>query len=123
MKLKKIIFLLIGFFGMVMAFIAAVIPLLPSFPFVCLALYGFSRSSERFKKWFTNTKFYKSNFKSLIEGRGMTIHAKHKSMITVTLLLIIGAFFARKYIIALIIIFLIWIFHIYLFYKRIKTIE
>lgn len=123
MNIKKLIYLILGIFGMIMAFIAAIVPLLPSFPFVCLAIYGFSRSSKKFETWFINTSFYKNNFKSLIEDRVMTISAKNRSMFMVTILLLIASYFARKYFIALLLLLIIWVFHFYLFYIKIKTLN
>lgn len=46
MKLKKIVWLLFGLVGLGLGALGAVLPLLPSVPFLMLALFSFGKSSE-----------------------------------------------------------------------------
>ena len=87
MKIKKIIRLILGFLGLGLGAGGAVVPMLPAFPFLMLALFSFGKSSEKLHKWFIGTKLYKNNLESFVMGQGMTWHTKIKIMITVTLLM------------------------------------
>ena len=62
MKIKKIIWLTLGFIGLGLGAVGAVIPMLPAFPFLMLALFSFGKSSERLHKWFIGTKLYKPSW-------------------------------------------------------------
>lgn len=53
MKVKKVLFIILGCVGLALGAVGAVLPLLPAFPFLLLAAYSFARSSERLHKWFT----------------------------------------------------------------------
>ena len=61
MKLKKILYVVLGCIGVALGALGAVLPLLPAFPFLLLAAFCFARSSERLHNWFTGTKLYKNN--------------------------------------------------------------
>ena len=88
--MKRIIYILLGCIGLVLGAIGAALPLIPSFPFLMMAAFCFARSSEKLDRWFKNTKLYENNLKDFVSGRGMTIKAKLRIMITVTILMSIG---------------------------------
>ena len=90
MKVKKVLFIILGCVGLALGAVGAVLPLLPAFPFLLLAAYSFARSSERLHKWFTGTKLYKNNLESFLKGKGMTKKTKIRIMVTVTLLMSVG---------------------------------
>lgn len=71
MKLKKILYVIAGCIAVGLGAVGAVLPLLPSFPFLLLAAFCFARSSERLHKWFIDTKLYKNNLESYVKGQGM----------------------------------------------------
>jgi len=87
MGIKKLIWLLIGCIGLGLGAVGAVVPLLPSFPFLMLAAFGFAKSSEKLHHWFIGTKLYKDNLESYVNGQGMTWKTKLRIMITVTVLM------------------------------------
>ena len=84
MNLKKIFWIVLGSISLGVGVIGAFIPLLPSFPFLLLAVFSYSKSSERLHNWFINTKMYKNNLESHLSGKGMTKAAKIRVMCTVT---------------------------------------
>ena len=57
---------------MILGAIGAVLPLLPAFPFLLLATVCYAKSSERLHNWFINTKLYKNNLESFVQGNGMS---------------------------------------------------
>lgn len=59
MKLKKAMYLTLGFLGLALGAVGAVLPLLPAFPFLLLAAFGFGKSSEKLNTWFKNTRLYR----------------------------------------------------------------
>ena len=56
MRVKKILLILLGFLGVGLGAVGAVLPLLPAFPFLMLAVFCFAKSSEKMDRWFKGTK-------------------------------------------------------------------
>lgn len=123
MEIKKIFYLVLGFIGLVLGFIGALVPLLPAFPFLLLAAFGFAKSSERLHNWFINTKLYKNNLESYVKKKGMSKKTKIKIMVMITILMSIGFIMMHKIWIGQLILFFVWLFHIYYFVFRIKTLN
>lgn len=121
MKIKKAIYLFLGCIGVVLGAVGAVLPLLPAFPFLLMATVCFAKSSQKLHNKFVNTKLYKNNLQSYVEGRGMTKKAKIKIMITVTLLMSIGFIMMNQVPVGRIILTIVWIFHIFYFAMAVKT--
>ena len=122
MKLKKILYVVLGCIGVALGALGAVLPLLPAFPFLLLAAFCFARSSERLNRWFTGTKLYKNNLESYIKGRGMTRKTKVKIMMTVTLLMTVGFIMMDQVPAGRIVLACVWVFHILYFMLGVKTI-
>ncbi len=122
MKVKKILWIILGFIGLGIGAIGAVLPMLPAFPFLMLALFSFGKSSERLHKWFISTKLYKNNLESFVKGQGMTWYTKIKIMITVTLLMGFGFFMMMRVALYIPCTILggIWLFHILYFIFGVK---
>ncbi len=123
MKIKKILWVILGCIGVGLGAIGAVLPMLPAFPFLLLAAFSFAKSSEKLHKWFINTKLYKKNLESYVKGQGMTWKTKIRIMITVTLLMAFGfimMMFKALYI-PCAILFAVWLFHILYFSFGVKT--
>ncbi len=124
MKIKKVLFVILGCIGLVLGAMGAVLPLLPAFPFLLLAAFCFAKSSERLHNWFTGTKLYKNNLESYVKGKGMTWKTKIRIMITVTLLMSIGftMMLLKGIYIPCAILAGVWVFHIVYFIFGVKTI-
>ena len=123
MKLKKILFIVLGCLGLALGAVGAVVPLLPSFPFLLLALVCFAKSSDRLHHWFVNTKLYKSNLESFVKGQGMTKATKIRLVITVTILMGFGFFmmFRKQLYIPCAILAAVWLGHVIYFVFRVKN--
>ncbi len=123
MKIKKILWLTLGFIGVGLGAIGAVLPMLPAFPFLLLAAFSFAKSSERLHTWFINTKLYKKNLETYVAGKGMTWATKIRVMITVTLLMGFGftMMFIKAIYVPCIILACVWVFHIVYFIWGVKT--
>lgn len=121
-KISKLCWLILGFIGLGMGAVGAVLPLLPAFPFLMLALFSFGKSSEKLHRWFIGTKLYKNNLESFVRGQGMTWKTKIKIMLTVTLLMGFGFFmmFRKALYIPCAILGAVWLFHILYFIFGVK---
>lgn len=121
MKIKKLLYIILGCIGVALGAAGAVLPLLPAFPFLLLAAFCFARSSERLHGWFTNTKLYKNNLESYVKGEGMTRRTKIRIMVTVTLLMSVGFFMMGQVPLGRIVLACVWVFHILYFIFGVKT--
>jgi len=121
--MKRIIMIILGCLGVGLGALGAVLPVLPSFPFLMLAAICFAKSSERLDRWFKGTKLYKNDLESFVNGQGMTRRTKIKVMITVTLLMSVGfaVMFSKQIYIPCIILGVVWLFHIVYFVFFVKT--
>ena len=122
MNIKKVLYVILGCIGVGMGAVGAVLPLLPSFPFLLLAAFCFARSSEKLNNWFINTRLYKENLESYVQGKGMTRKTKIKIMVTVTILMSIGFIMMHAVPVGRIVLGCVWVFHILYFCLGVKTI-
>lgn len=123
MKIKKILFIILGCIGLGLGAIGAVLPLMPAFPFLLLAAFCFAKSSEKLNHWFIGTKLYKNNLESYVKGKGMTWKTKIRIMIMVTLLMSVGFIMMSRVPVGQIILACVWLFHIIYFVFGVKTIK
>ena len=123
MRLKKALLIALGCLSLGLGAVAAVVPLLPSFPFLVLAAFSFGRSDERLHTWFLGTRLYKENLKSFLAGRGMTGKAKIRVMLTLTLVMAAGFFFMGRIPWARVLLGFIWAGHVFLFLFGIRTLK
>ena len=125
MKIKKLLYVILGCIGVALGAVGAVVPMIPAFPFLLLAAYCFARSSERLHTWFTNTKLYKNNLETYVQGKGMTTATKKRVICTVTLLMSFGFFMMmRKALyVPCMILAGVWLFHVIYFIFGVKTLQ
>ena len=123
MKLKKMLYVAVGCAGVVLGAVGAVVPLLPAFPFLLLAAYCFARSSERLHTWFIGTKLYKANLESYVQGRGMTMRTKLRTMAIVTLTMAAGFAMMGSVPVGRAVLACVWVFHILYFVFGVRTLQ
>ncbi len=123
MKIKKIALIVLGTLGLGIGAVAAVVPLLPSFPFLLTAALCFGKSSERLNSWFMNTKLYKNNLESYLKGEGMTVKAKVRLCTVVSLTMLIGFFMMRRIPIGQMVLAAVWVGHLIYFAFGVKTFD
>lgn len=123
MNIKKIFWMILGFIGLILGAIGAVLPMLPAFPFLLLAAFSFGKSSEKLHSWFIGTKLYRNNLETYVKGQGMTRKTKIKVMLTVTALMAFGFFMMlrKDLYIPCAILGGVWVFHIVYFLWGVKT--
>ena len=123
MKIKKMLYVVLGCVGVGLGAIGAVVPLIPAFPFLLMAAFCFAKSSEKLHNWFINTQLYKKNLESYVQGRGMTWSTKIRIMVTVTLLMSIGFIMMSRVPVGRIVLACVWAFHIIYFIFGVKTLK
>lgn len=79
----KYVYMSIGILATALGFLGAVLPLLPTTPFILLAVFCFAKSSERFHTWLINTKVYKEYVEDFQKYRGYTLKKKFELLISV----------------------------------------
>ncbi|MBQ8238487.1 MAG: YbaN family protein [Oscillospiraceae bacterium] len=124
MKLKKVLYVILGCIGVGLGAVGAVVPMIPAFPFLLLAAFSFARSSEKLHTWFIHTKLYRDNLEDYVAGRGMTWRTKVRIMVTVTVLMSIGftMMLLKNVIIGCAVLTGVWVFHMVYFIWGVKTI-
>ena len=122
--MKKILYVILGGVSVTLGAVGAVLPILPTVPFLLLAAYCFARSSERLHTWFQNTKLYKENLEDYVEGKGMRKQVKIRIICTVTLLMSTGFILmsAKGIFTGCMVLGCVWILHILYFTFKVKTI-
>ena len=56
-RIKKIIFVIVGFISLLLGIMGTVLPILPTVPFLLLASYCFARGSNIYKVIFNNSYY------------------------------------------------------------------
>ncbi len=108
----KIIYLTIGFIGLGLGVVGAILPLLPAFPFLLMAAFGFGKGSERLHDWFVSTNLYKANLESWV---------KERVMVVITLTMIFGFVMMDEVPVGRIVLLIVWIGHVIYFRYGMKT--
>ena len=124
MKLKQIIFLIIGCLSLALGCVGSVLPILPTVPFFLLTVFCFANSSQKLHDWFIGTQMYKKHLESFVQKKGMTVRAKATLLTSVTALMAVGfVLMLRKGIIVpCVILAVVWVCHLVYFLFGVKTI-
>lgn len=125
MKVKQIVFIVLGCICLALGTVGVFLPILPTTPFFLLTVFFFANSSQKLHDWFVGTKLYKKHLESFVQKKGMTCRTKISILTSVTLLMGFGFFMmARKGIwIPCIILAAVWLAHLLYFIFGVKTIK
>lgn len=124
MKLKQIIFLIIGCLSLALGCVGIVLPILPTVPFFLLTVFCFANSSQKLHDWFIGTQMYKKHLESFVQEKGMTVRTKATILTSVTALMAVGfVLMLRKGIIVpCVLLAVVWVCHLVYFLFGVKTI-
>lgn len=124
MKLKQIIFLIIGCLSLALGCVGIVLPILPTVPFFLLTVFCFANSSQKLHDWFIGTQMYKKHLESFVQKKGMTVRTKATLLTSVTALMAVGfVLMLRKGIIVpCVILAVVCVCHLVYFLFGVKTI-
>lgn len=120
--MKKVLFVILGFVFFSLGAVGAVVPVLPTTPFLLVAAACFAKGSQRFNRWFCNTSLYKKHLNSFVKERAMPLKTKILLCAFATIMLLF-AFFSMHNIYGRITILCLIAIKYYYFIFRIKTIQ
>ncbi|MDO5292935.1 MAG: YbaN family protein [bacterium] len=121
-KIKKLVYLVLAFICVGIGAIGAVLPVLPTTPFLLLAVVLFERGSDRFHKWFMSTSLYKKHLEEFVRTKSMTLKKKLTILLPVSALMLL-VFFTVPSSHAKIAIIVAIILKYYYFFFHIRTIK
>lgn len=110
-----------GLVAFALGAVGVVLPFIPTTPFMILAAFCFARSSRRLDAWFRSTKLYHSVLENYVSKRTMTVQAKAKILIPVTILLAIAFAMMGSTMVGRVVVALVWTAHIVYFGFIVKT--
>ncbi len=125
MKLKRIIFVVLGCLCLALGCIGIALPILPTVPFFLATVFFFANSSQRLHDWFVGTKMYKKHLESYVKKKGMLMKTKVTIVSSVTIMMAIGfiLMFRKEIYIPCAILAVVWICHVVYFFFGVKTIS
>ena len=121
-RIKKIIFVIVGFISLLLGIMGTVLPILPTVPFLLLASYCFARGSNKFEVWFKSSKIYKKYLENFILNKSMTLKQKIYISTFADIMIAFPLVILNNLYIKLFLIIVI-IFKYYYFIFKIKTIK
>lgn len=110
-----------GFLFFALGMAGAVLPILPTTPFILVAAFCFARSSDRLNSWFKGTKVYKMVFEGYMTKRPMTLQSKLTILVPVTVLLAVSFAMMGNVPVGRAIVAAVWVGHIVYFGFIVKT--
>lgn len=124
MKLKQLLFLIIGCLSLALGCVGIVLPILPTVPFFLVIVFCFANSSQRLHDWFVGTQMYKKHLDSFVKKKGMTVRTKAGILSSVTVLIAVGFFFMmrKELLVPCIILAVVWACHVIYFVFGVRTI-
>ncbi len=108
-----------AFFGL--GALGAVVPILPTTPFLLVAAFCFARSSERLNAWFRATKLYRTVLEGYVQKRSMTVKAKLLLLVPLTVVLGISFACMGRVPVGRAVVAVVWIAHVIYFGFVVRT--
>lgn len=110
-----------GFAAFGLDALGAVLPVLPTTPFLLVAAFCFARSSERLNAWFRSTKLYRTVLEGYVAKRSMTVKAKVTLLIPTTIMLSLSFALMGSIPVGRVVVAVIWVAHVVYFGFVVKT--
>ncbi len=92
-KLVRAIFFVAGTVSLAFGTIGIVLPILPTTPFLLLAVACYCRSSERMTRWILTNKYFGSYIKRYRAGKGIPLKTKIVALAALWITISYSAFF------------------------------
>ncbi|QNS15742.1 YbaN family protein [Mannheimia bovis] len=118
----KLLYIICGFICIGLGAIGAVLPGLPTTPFLLLALFCFTKGSEKIHLWFIQTKLYKKYLQEYDEKRAMTMKQKI-TILAISFPFTLFAFLTLPHIGGKIAVAVLVVIQYWYFFCKIKTLE
>jgi len=91
-RFVRILLLMAGWFFVSLAIAGAVLPLVPTTPFLLIAAACFYRSSSRFYQWLMNNKLFGKYIRDYKEKKGVPLNVKLVALIFLWASILVSAF-------------------------------
>ncbi len=80
MKIKRVIYILVGVISTICGIFGIFLPILPTTPFLLLSIWCFSRSSVKLEKFVRNNKYFGKYIDDYYKGEGISLNSKRISI-------------------------------------------
>ena len=121
--MRRVFWIALGTICLALGSVGIVLPILPTVPFYLATLYCYARGSEKLHDWFVGTKLYKNHLDEFVKEKGMTLSAKIKMVIVVTLLMGFGFYMMDEVPVGRVVLAIVWLAHLYMVFFKMKTLE
>ncbi|MGN0141971.1 MAG: YbaN family protein [Roseburia sp.] len=119
-KIGNTICVILGFICFGIGAFGAVLPILPTTPFLLLAAALFAKGSERFHKWFVETNLYQKYIEQAVKKKAMGKREKRNMLLVLGTIFAVGIIFSPVF--AKVILVIVALLHFYYFLFRVKTV-
>ena len=119
----RILYIVLGCLSLGLGAVGAVLPILPTTPFLMAAAFCFARGSQRLNTWFLGTRLYKNYLESFVKSRGMTLKTKLSVMGCVTAVMAVGFLCMKAAPVGRVVLAAVWVGHVLYFALRVKTLK
>ena len=92
--LLRYLFTALGFCFTGLGGIGVILPVLPTAPFLLLAVFCFSKGSDRFHGWLINTNMYKKHLADFAERREMPLRTKVILLAFSSAMILVASYFS-----------------------------
>jgi len=106
-KLVRALFFIAGTITLVLGAVGIVLPVLPTTPFLLLALACYCRSSERMTRWMLNNRYFGKYIRNYTEGKGIPLKTKLFALVILWTTIVISAIFIIPILPAQIVLFVV----------------
>jgi uncharacterized membrane protein YbaN (DUF454 family) len=89
---RRLVYVMLGWLFVGLAAAGAVLPLLPTTPFVLLASYFFVRSSPRLNAWLLRSRWFGRLLNDWQQHRGLRPHVKVNAVLVICTVVPLGAY-------------------------------
>lgn len=122
MKIKRIVYIVLGSICLALGTVGIFLPLLPTVPLYLVTIICYAKSSKKLYRWFRSTKIYEKHLHAYARGKGMTKNTKIKVIAMVTACMLISCILVDV-LIARVSMTIVWIGLMIYFIFGVKTLE
>jgi uncharacterized membrane protein YbaN (DUF454 family) len=95
-QVKQKLLIIAGTLSVILGIIGVFVPILPTTPFLLLAAFCYSRSSENFYNWLIGNKFCGQYIRNYLQGKGIPLKQKLYTIILLWATIMFTVFFIIK---------------------------
>jgi uncharacterized membrane protein YbaN (DUF454 family) len=112
-KFLRVLLTFLGFVSLALGCIGVILPIIPTAPFLLLTSLCFVKSSEKFNKWFLNSRIYKKYLETFAKNKVMTLQGELTLLLLVSLMLLTSMYFINKPVMTIVFTCLIFVKYLY----------